>query len=639
MRIVKCFINNFGKLSDYSVDFDEKLTVIKEDNGFGKSTLCAFIKAMFYGFNQTRSKDLNENERAKYTPWQKGIFGGNIEFVCEKGNFKIERTFGEKAASDTFLLINLETGKKSEKFSENIGEELFGIDIKGFERCTCISENIGVEKIPISVSSRLSQMVDNTDDFNNFDSAFAALLKRSRQYKTTGNRGIIYDLEREKAETDNLIFEADKAFESIKNTDEMKQKAEKQRDAVAKELENTRSLIAENASIEVVKQKIKHYNSLVANAKVAKERFESLEQKYGGEMPDKSDLKGFSDVVEKIKTLTKEEGVYLRRKRIVHSVIHSMILIFGAVLFLLNFISVFLSVSGAIIIAVDLVFCAVSFTMTKRKEKQSKTELQELNTIADGFRDKYKIECIDYMEILEQIESDLGEYRIEKARFDDSFAAAKQYFKQENLKAVKHDIQSKPPDELKEKEKNLTGQYDAVSSEILKISAQEDKLRSVYEKRDELVYKKEKIEEKILVATENYNALLKGMELLSQAKENISSRYKNKIEKNFIEIVNFLSDGNLKGTTLSNDFDIMLCDNGFSRELISYSSGTKAVIKIALKLSLLESLFEKEKGFIILDDPFAFLDDKTFSKIAEKVKILSETTQIIYFTCVKSRTL
>ena len=89
MKLIKCYINNFGKLSDFSFDFSEDITVINEENGFGKSTFCAFIKAMFYGFNNTRTKKIADNERLKFTPWQGGVFGGYIDFSVENNEYRI----------------------------------------------------------------------------------------------------------------------------------------------------------------------------------------------------------------------------------------------------------------------------------------------------------------------------------------------------------------------------------------------------------------------------------------------------------------------------------------------------------------------------------------------------------------------
>ena len=65
MRLISCHIENFGKLSDMTVDFSEDMHIIMEENGFGKTTLAAFIRVMFYGFTGDGKKNIAENERRR----------------------------------------------------------------------------------------------------------------------------------------------------------------------------------------------------------------------------------------------------------------------------------------------------------------------------------------------------------------------------------------------------------------------------------------------------------------------------------------------------------------------------------------------------------------------------------------------
>lgn len=80
MKLVRCHIENFGGLSDIDFSFEDGLTVLYQPNGFGKSTLAAFIKAMLYGFPRTAKRSLSENDRKKYLPWQGGKYGGFLIF-------------------------------------------------------------------------------------------------------------------------------------------------------------------------------------------------------------------------------------------------------------------------------------------------------------------------------------------------------------------------------------------------------------------------------------------------------------------------------------------------------------------------------------------------------------------------------
>ena len=68
MKLLKLRIENFGVLQDFSLELSDGLNVLHEKNGWGKSTLAVFIKAMFYGLPSTTKRSLDENERKKYTP-------------------------------------------------------------------------------------------------------------------------------------------------------------------------------------------------------------------------------------------------------------------------------------------------------------------------------------------------------------------------------------------------------------------------------------------------------------------------------------------------------------------------------------------------------------------------------------------
>ena len=75
MKLLSCHIENFGKLSNLSINFQEGINVINESNAWGKSTLAAFLKAMFYGLDAKKEAGAFEKERNLYRPWQGGVFG------------------------------------------------------------------------------------------------------------------------------------------------------------------------------------------------------------------------------------------------------------------------------------------------------------------------------------------------------------------------------------------------------------------------------------------------------------------------------------------------------------------------------------------------------------------------------------
>ena len=54
MKLIKCHVSSFGKLKDFDFDFTDGFNTINQENGWGKTTLCSFISAMFYGLDNGR---------------------------------------------------------------------------------------------------------------------------------------------------------------------------------------------------------------------------------------------------------------------------------------------------------------------------------------------------------------------------------------------------------------------------------------------------------------------------------------------------------------------------------------------------------------------------------------------------------
>ncbi len=217
MKLISCHIINFGGLAGYDCRFDPGLTVLMEPNGSGKTTLAEFIRAMFYGFPRA-SRDLEKNRRKKYLPWQGGTYGGNLVFEHEGVQYRIERAFGERPASDTFALYDLRTNRRSDRFSENIGIELFQLDADSFERSTYLPQlRSDIASLSTdSIQAKLGDLVDDTNDVNNYEAARNVLLrKRSALIPFRGAGGLVEQAYAKVSELEERISAAKGGSETL----------------------------------------------------------------------------------------------------------------------------------------------------------------------------------------------------------------------------------------------------------------------------------------------------------------------------------------------------------------------------------------------------------------------------------------
>ena len=304
MKLLKCHVENFGKLSNFDYEFEDGLNTIKEDNGFGKTTFAGFIKAMFYGLDAKKNTKVLI-DRKKYEPWQGGAFGGYIEFELKNKKYKIERFFGKKESDDTFKLYDLETNLESNDYKSNIGEEIFKLNKEAYERSSFISGQNMETSMNDSINAKLGNILESENDINTSEQALKNLDEAIKNYKKTGGRGALNEkiLERTKLEKK---LEQSKIDE--KNLQSRKDKNAKLREIIKqkeKELADQKNLITLHMKNEARKAKIENYKMLEKNANENKAILEEYENFFKNGIPEDEDIETLIEkciLLEKCKT-------------------------------------------------------------------------------------------------------------------------------------------------------------------------------------------------------------------------------------------------------------------------------------------------------------------------------------------------
>ena len=198
MRLLSCHVIGFGKLVDERFDFSER-TVFQKENGWGKTTLCAFLESMFYGMDVGRSKNVQQNPRIKYEPWSGARFGGVLTFTYQKEVFRVERFFGKTPASDVTKIYDKNDmpcyafGDKGER----LGETLFGVDRESFQKSVYISQDKENGAISDGLKARLLSLLSIAPTDNGAQSAVERLdeAERALRAKRRPAKGKLDELE------------------------------------------------------------------------------------------------------------------------------------------------------------------------------------------------------------------------------------------------------------------------------------------------------------------------------------------------------------------------------------------------------------------------------------------------------------
>ena len=143
MIIEKIVIKSFGRLTDMTLEFSDRVNVIEGENESGKSTIAAFIRYMLYGFTDAEGDGLDE--RKKRINWDTGCASGSMYVRVGGKRYVITRsttptddsertTYREEAS-----IVDIETGAPA--FGKlPAGEVFFGVDGELFDNTAFIGQ-------------------------------------------------------------------------------------------------------------------------------------------------------------------------------------------------------------------------------------------------------------------------------------------------------------------------------------------------------------------------------------------------------------------------------------------------------------------------------------------------------------------
>lgn len=254
--------------------------------------------------------------------------------------------------------------------------------------------------------------------------------------------------------------------------------------------------------------------------------------------------------------------------------------------------------------------------------EQSKAELSVLCA-------KYKLDEKNLKETLRIIQNDINDLDYCKQNLDKKRNSAKKYKADKNL-----DV--RPDDEIVDLTK-LNNEIQELRDEKQKILSDIADDEKDIERYDELQNELLGHEETLNKFKHDYKILTKTVDFLNEADQRIKDKFIKPVRDIFVKYSEAIEDSFGEKIVMDSNFNVRFEQDEIERSEGHLSSGQKGIYAFCFRLALLENMYSKEKPFLILDDPFVFLDEQNYRKIKQLLNRLTAYFQIVYFTCHSSR--
>lgn len=685
MQILRLHIENFGKLQNFDLELEDGLTVISAENGWGKSTLAAFIKAMFYGLTYTTKRALKENERKRYLSWQGGAYGGNMEFLVGSKRYRVERFFGAKDKEDTFALYDLDTGLLSRDYSKRLGEELFLVDCAAYERSSFFIQQDFGASMNDSLSAGLSHMEKDVGDLHNYENAIASLETQMKYFQKTGNRGLIGKLKEERGRVLEELSECRRQEAAVLEWNVQLLEKEQRLQGIEKEIEGLKKKLYKAQNYGQMEAKRAQYDHLRSEAEARKEELQKtavLLAEFTSKPPKEEELDRCREKLYQMDALLQQEehalgklGEASRRLSILEEamdapgpgmalgVMAGLLPVTGGILCVQGrwTLGVILILTGVVLLLVGVLQSRRHRIQVEKQKKQMSLEEENLRNCehearaARKSREALKKKICRFLQVAENTNVKELEHRWKALREESrQYAELKQLYEMQRREASKsRELWFQYGESLTEEERGMTlgsmgngdkvreierrlreleGERESFLKEVQRIRHQVAKLLERAEQIPLLQEDDERIAKRLEEAVKEHGVLEKTIDYLKMAREQFSVRYVRELQEKVEEYLRCLDVESRNKVSVDARLEIKVQEAGAYREMEYFSTGLRDLYAFVERLAIVDVLYKKEKPVLVVDDPFVNLDGGKRKKAEKMLEDRAKRGQVIYFT-------
>lgn len=196
----KIEIQSFGKLKQTVLEPASGLQVLTAPNESGKSTIAAFLRFAFYGFPDSRKKELAENDKKLYTPWDTPVSEGSVVLQKDGVRYRVYRSV--QGTKEACVVTRMDTGKEIPE-AENAGAYFFGVSEEVFSRTLFFKQLTLPQSKDGVMAEQLQNIAVSADEQVSSRRAAEQITKAKNDLKGRAGNGRIPKLERESIQLEN----------------------------------------------------------------------------------------------------------------------------------------------------------------------------------------------------------------------------------------------------------------------------------------------------------------------------------------------------------------------------------------------------------------------------------------------------
>lgn len=627
---------SFGKLNGESLELTDGLNVICAPNESGKSTWCAFIRAMLYGIDSAeRQKAGHLPDKLRYAPWSGAAMQGEMELSAGGKDITITRATKLKSAPmREFSAVYTGTNVPVEGIdAANAGEMLTGASREVFKRSAFVEQgSIAVSSSP-ELEKRIGAIVSTGDENCSFTEADEQLRawQRSRRYN---RRGKLPELEERMAETKKRLAELDSlANESERLTQQLEQGRQNCRQ-LENEITESRKTARRDA--------LSNLQNLRKELNAANEAHEKADDErdarraalcgcvIGERQPDEAAAEVKADTAKCLELKEISEKKTSPGLSTVLLVI-ALAVIAAAIFIIPQAYTPYAFLAGGVL-------CLISAALYVRHIK-AKNAAHDAGRQRKLLLSKYKAEdesgiksC--YEEFLKLFD-ELSAAEKEEKRTAQRLAEMRTTQEKTEAKTLQELDFSGGDNEASQLSRELSAAQrscDMLSARISEIKGRIDAMG------DPLVLGSElnNMESLYAALQSEYDAIALAVDTLRAADADIQSRFSPELGKLAAHYMSVVTDGRYESVLINRDFSAKtkLSGDTVPRETEYLSAGTLDLMYLAVRLAVCTlALPENSACPLILDDTLVNLDAERTQQAMKLLREISKQRQVILFTC------